>query len=166
MHNVLYFVCVYVFAAFCIIHWWLQPITNHFCCCCAWSTLHNLPVSVSGRHTCTLHSSRKGFHVTVECHLPHVLIVRTLKSKRVTCLIHIRPSWTCCSKILLPGLNSFHWHAFILCCQGYWMLMYCVVFTTVQRVGTESVTFLSNQENNGTLYSIPGTDVCFCVYRS
>jgi polymerase delta-interacting protein 2 len=26
------------------------------------------------------------------------------------------------------------------------------------RVGTESVTFLSNQENNGTLYSIPGLD--------
>ena len=29
-------------------------------------------------------------------------------------------------------------------------------FWTFQRVGTESVTFLSNQENNGMLYSIPG----------
>jgi len=35
----------------------------------------------------------------------------------------------------------------------------------VQRVGTESVTFLSNQENNGTLYSIPGITMPYnCVY--
>jgi hypothetical protein len=44
-------------------------------------------------------------------------------------------------------------------------LCYNVGSVLFQRVGTESVTFLSTQENNGTLYSIPGLLVTWFMYQ-